>query len=142
MDKYQMRQKVIRRINKFEITSEEINDLIYLGDLRFNPDPELKLDQGEPYATIKMIINEFSDHKRYDLMCLMYLGRNIAYIGFNEEAVEDFCYYADEWKKYAKLGGKIPFGVAAPAYLAGKKHIARWLRLVKQEVRPDSWNHE
>ena len=46
MGKYQLRQKAIRRINRFEITPEEIDDLIYLGDSRF--DPELELDPGEP----------------------------------------------------------------------------------------------
>lgn len=137
MGKYQLRQKAIRRINRFEITPEEIDDLIYLGDSRF--DPELELDPGEPYATIKMIINEFSEHKRYDLMCLMYLGRNIAYTGFDEVAVDDFCYYADEWRKHERTGQSINCGCTDPEYLAGKKHIAKWLRLVKEEVRPDCW---
>ena len=54
MGKYQLRQKAIRRINRFEITPEEIDDLIYLGDSRF--DPELELAPGEPYATIKMML--------------------------------------------------------------------------------------
>ena len=137
MGKYQLRQKAIRRINRFEITPEEIDDLIYLGDSRF--DPELELDHGEPYATIKMIINEFSEHKRYDLMCLMYLGRNIAYTGFDEVAVDDFCYYFDEWRKHERTGQSINCGCTDPEYLAGKKHIAKWLRLVKEEVRPDCW---
>lgn len=142
MGKYQLRQKVIRRINRFEITSDDIECLIYLGNLRFDQDPELDLGPREPYATIEMVISDFSDRKRYDLMCLMYLGRNIAYTGFNEEAVEDFCFYTDEWKKYAKLGGKLPYGIAEPEYLAGKKHIAKWLRLVKEEVQPDCWEFE
>jgi hypothetical protein len=68
--KYQLRQKVIRRINRFEITSDDIECLIYFGNLRFDQDPELDLGPREPYATIEMVISDFSDRKRYDLKAI------------------------------------------------------------------------
>lgn len=62
-----------------------------------------------------------------------------AYTGFDKVAVDDFCYYADEWRKHERTGQSINCGCTDPEYLAGKKHIAKWLRLVKKEVRPDCW---
>ena len=57
-------------------------------------DPEC--EDGEPFATLLSMIELLPDRKRHDLMCLMYLGRNLAYYGLNEEVVDDFCAYADE----------------------------------------------
>lgn len=67
-------------------------------------------------------------------MCLMYVGRNLDYYGLNEEVVDDFCAYADE-----KIGSK-EYRTAPAEYMAGKVKIARWLRLVKKEIRPDFWH--
>ena len=64
-------------------------------------------------------------------MCLMYLGRNLAYYGLNEEVIEDFCAYADEKTKTS--------GSTDPQYLAGKVPLAWWLRLVKKRIQPDFW---
>ena len=138
MGKHEMRQKVIRRISRFEITKQDIDKLIRTGNFLYSPDRDPSC--GEPYASIKKTIESFSERKRYDLMCLMYLGRNIAYTGFTDEAVEDFCFYADAWKKYAKLGKKVPYGGTDSEYLAGKRHIARWLILVKEALQPSCWN--
>ena len=35
-----LRQKVIRRIRKFELTEEELDDLIHAGDLYYDPECE------------------------------------------------------------------------------------------------------
>lgn len=134
MSKYALRQKIIRRIRKFELTETEIDELIRIGDCQYNPSGTLS--PGEPYNTIKLMIETFSERERYDLMCLMYLGRNIAYYGFNEEAVDDFCFHADEWGKRSWHGS------TDPEYLAGKVQMAKWLRLAKENVRPDYWNSE
>lgn len=84
------------------------------------------------YATLMSMIELLPDRKRHDLMCLMYLGRNLVYYGLNEDVVDDFCAYADEKPMRS--------GSAEPRYLAGKVPFSRWLRLVKKEIRPDSWN--
>ena len=124
-----LREKAIRRIKKFAITEEELDDFIHAGEYVYNPERE----PGVPYATLKCMIELLPEQKRHDLMCLMYLGRNLDYYGLNEEVVDDFCGYADE-----KLGSK-EYRTAPAEYLAGKVKIARWLRLVKKEIRPDFW---
>ena len=88
MRRSELQQKVIRRIRKFELTEEELDDLIHAGDL--------------------------------------------VYYGLNEDVVDDFCAYSDEKPMRS--------GSAEPRYLAGKVPFSRWLRLVKKEIRPDSWN--
>ena len=129
MRKSDLRQKAIRRIRKFEITEEELNDLIHIGDYRYDPE----CVEGEPYATLKYMIELLPERKRHDLMCLMYLGRNLEYYGLCKETIDDFCFYADE------KAGKNCSGSTDPEYLAGKVPIARWLRLVKKEIQPDFW---
>ena len=124
-----LRQKVIRRIRKFELTEEELDDLIHAGDLYYDPECE----DGEPYVTLKCMIRLLPEQKRHDLMCLMYLGRNLEYYGLCQETVDDFCVYADE-----KVDGNCS-GSTDPEYLAGKVRIARWLRLVKKRIQPDIW---
>lgn len=124
-----LREKAIRRIRKLAITEEEIDDLIHAGDYIYDPD----CDSGEPYVTLECMISLLPEQKRHDLMCLMYLGRNLESYGLCQETVDDFCVYADE-----KVGGKCS-GSTDPEYLAGKARIARWLRLVKKEIRPDFW---
>lgn len=124
-----LRQKVIRRIQRFAITEEEIDDLIHAGEYSYDPDH----NPGEPYATLECMIRLLPEQKRHDLMCLMYLGRNLEYNGLCQETVDDFCAYADE-----KVGGNCS-GSTDPEYLAGKARIARWLRLVKKKIRPDFW---
>ena len=133
MTKRDLRQKVIRQLKNFEITEAEIDELIKKGDFNYNPERDPY--STEPYVSIKNMIEGFSEHKRYNLMCLMYLGRNISYYGFGELAVDDFCFYADKWKKDMPDDQKLPYGSTDPAYLAGKKHISRWLKLVKSEVQ-------
>ena len=128
MRRSELRQKVIRRIRKFELTEEELDDLIHAGDLYYDPECE----DGEPYATLLSMIELLPDQKRHDLMCLMYLGRNLVYYGLNEEVVDDFCVYADE--------KPISSGSIDPRYLAGKVPLSRWLRRVKKEIRPDFWS--
>lgn len=128
MRRSELQQKVIRRIRKFELTEEELDDLIHAGDLYYDPE----CDDGEPYAMLMSMIELLPDRKRHDLMCLMYLGRNLVYYGLNEDVVDDFCAYADEKPMRS--------GSAEPRYLAGKVPFSRWLRLVKKEIRPDSWN--
>lgn len=128
MRRSELQQKVIRRIRKFELTEEELDELIHAGDLYYDPE----CDDGEPYATLMSMIELLPDRKRHDLMCLMYLGRNLVYYGLNEDVVDDFCAYADEKPMRS--------GSAEPRYLAGKVPFSRWLRLVKKEIRPDSWN--
>lgn len=129
MRKSDLRDKAIRRIKRFAIKEEELDDLIHAGDYYY----EAEREEGEPYATIKCMIEQLSEQKRHDLMCLMFLGRNLDYYGLCEEAVDDFCAYADE---KANSNG---YGRVEPDYLAGKKPIAKWLRLVKKEIRPDFW---
>lgn len=129
MRKSDLRQKAIRRIRKFEITEEELDDLIHIGDYRYDPE----CVEGEPYATLKYRIELLPERKRHDLMCLMYLGRNLEYYGLCKETIDDFCFYADE------KAGKNCSGSTDPEYLAGKVPIARWLRLVKKEIQPDFW---
>ena len=128
MRRSELQQKVIRRIRKFELTEEELDDLIHAGDLYYDPECE----DGEPYATLLSMIELLPDQKRHNLMCLMYLGRNLVYYGLNEDVADDFCAYADEKPMRS--------GSAEPRYLAGKVPFSRWLRLVKKEIRPDSWN--
>ena len=128
MRRSELRQKVIRRIRKFELTEEELDDLIHAGDLYYDPECE----DGEPYATLLSMIELLPDQKRHNLMCLMYLGRNLVYYGLNEEVVDDFCAYADE--------KPIKSGSTDPRYLAGKVLLSRWLRQVKKEIRPDFWS--
>lgn len=130
MRRSELRQKVIRRIRRFELTELELDDLIHAGDLRYDPECE----EGELYATILSMIELLPERKRHDLICLMYLGRNLEYYGLNEEVVTDFCAYADE-----KADGK-GSGSIAPEYLAGKVPLSRWLRRVKREIRPDFWS--
>ena len=127
MRKSDLRQKAIRRIKRFALTEEEIDDLIHAGEYRYDPDCE----DGEAYALIKSMIELLTDNKRHDLMCLMYLGRNLAYYGLNEEVIEDFCAYADEKTKTS--------GSTDSQYLAGKVPLAWWLRLVKKRIQPDFW---
>lgn len=129
MRRSDLRQKVIRRITRFEITEEEIDDLIYAGEYIYDPECE----PGEPCATLRCMIELLPERKQHDLMCLMYLGRNLDYYGLNEEVVDDFCAYADE-----KVGSK-EYRTAPAEYLAGKVKIARWLRLVKKRIQPDFW---
>lgn len=124
-----LRQKAIRRIQKFAITEEEIDDLIHVGEYACDPDH----NPGEPRATLECMIRLLPEQKQHDLMCLMYLGRNLDYYGLNEEVVDDFCAYADE-----KAGSK-EYRTASAEYLAEKVKIARWLRLVKKRIRPDFW---
>ena len=88
MRRSELQQKVIRRIGKFELTEEELDDLIHAGDL--------------------------------------------VYYGLNEDVVDDFCAYSDEKPMRS--------GSSEPRYLSGKVPFSRWLRLVKKEIRPDSWN--
>lgn len=128
MRRSELQQKVIRRIRKFELTEEELDDLIHAGDLYYDPECE----DGEPYSTLLSMIELLPGRKRHDLMCLMYLGRNLAYYGLNEEVVDDFCVYADE--------KSIKSGSTDPRYLAGKIPLSRWLRRVKKEIRPDFWS--
>ena len=129
MRKSDLREKAIRRIRKFAITEDEIDVLIHAGEYIYDSDCDL----GEPYATLECMIRLLPEQKRHDLMCLMYLGRNLDYYGLNEEVVDDFCAYADE-----KIGSK-EYRAASADYMAGKVKIARWLRLVKKEIRPDFW---
>lgn len=128
MRRSELQQKVIRRIRKFELTEEELDELIHAGDLYYDPECE----DGEPFATLLSMIELLPDRKRHDLMCLMYLGRNLAYYGLNEEVVDDFCAYADE--------KPIKSGSTDPRYLAGKIPLSRWLRLVKKEICPEFWS--
>jgi RimJ/RimL family protein N-acetyltransferase len=79
------------------------------------------------------MIRLLPEQKRHDLMCLMFLGRNLEYYGLCQETVDDFCVYADE-----KVDGNCS-GSTDPEYLAGKVRIARWLRLVKKRIQPDIW---
>lgn len=130
MRRSELRQKVIRRIRRFELIEVELDDLIHAGDMRYDPECE----DGEPYATLLSMIELLPERKQHDLMCLMYLGRNLEYYGLNEEIVADFCAYADE-----KVDGK-GSGSIAPEYLAGKVPLSRWLRRVKREIRPDFWS--
>ena len=132
MATYQLRRRVISRIKKFELTEKDVDYLIHLGDFRYSPDRDPCC--GEPFGSIKRTVEGYSEHKRHDLMCLMFLGRNIAYIGFNEEAVDDFCFHADEW------GKKVWHGSTDPEYIAGKVPLSKWLRLVKENVHPDFWS--
>ena len=128
MRRSELQQKVIRRIRKFELTEEELDDLIHTGDL-YN---DSECEDGEPYSTLLSMIELLPGRKRHDLMCLMYLGRNLVYYGLNEEVIDDFCVYADE--------KSIKSGSADPRYLAGKVPLSRWLRRVKKEIRPDFWS--
>ena len=127
MRRSDLRQKAIRRIKRFELTEEEIDDLIHVGEYRYDPDCE----DGEAYALIKSMIEQLPENKRHDLMCLMYLGRNLDYYGLSEEVIDDFCTYADEKTKSS--------GSTDPQYLAGKAPLAWWLRLVKKRIQPDFW---
>ena len=95
MKKCELRSKAARRIKWFELKESEIERLIEMDSFRYNLDRDPSC--GEPYGSILRYISDMSEHKRHDLMCLMYLGRNIDYSGFDEETVDDFCFYADEW---------------------------------------------
>lgn len=125
MRKYELRAKMIRRIKRFAITETIIDDMIHIGEYRYDPE----CDEGEPYATLVCMIGSLPAKERYELMSLMVLGRNLAFYGLNEEAAEDFCAYVD---------GELQ--EVDPRYIAGKVPLARWLRLVKKEIRPDFWS--
>lgn len=127
MSRSALRNKAARRIKRFEITEKEIERVVAMSEWRNSPDREPFC--REPYGSILSFISGLSDHKRHDLMCLMYLGRNIDYTGFDEEAVDDFCFYADEWGKKQPLHGGME-----PVYLAGKVHIGKWLRLATEAI--------
>ena len=127
MRKSDLRNKAIHWIKRFALTEEEIDDLIHAGEYRYDPDCE----DGEAYALIKSMIELLPENKRHDLMCLMYLGRNLDYYGLNEEVIDDFCAYADDKTKTS--------GSTDPQYLAGKVPLAWWLRLVKKRIQPDFW---
>ena len=85
MRKYELRAKMIRRIKRFAITETIIDDMIHIGEYRYDPE----CDEGEPYATLVCMIGSLPAKERYELMSLMVLGRNLAFYGLNEEAAED-----------------------------------------------------
>lgn len=115
MKKSELRSKAARRIKWFELKESEIDRMIEMDSFRYNPghDPSC----GEPYGSILRYISELSEHKRHDLMCLMYLGRNIDYSGFDEETVDDFCFYDDEWGRKGRTSNHL-HGAMDPEYLA------------------------
>lgn len=75
------------------------------------------------------MIESLPAKERYELISLMVLGRNLAFYGLNEEVADDFCAYTDGQPQEVD-----------PRYIAGKVPLARWLRLVKKEIRPDFWS--
>ena len=133
MKKCELRSKAARRIKWFELKESEIDRVIEMDSFRYNPDRDPS--SGEPYGSILRYISELSDHKRHDLMCLMYLGRNIDYSGFDEETVDDFCFYAVEWGRKGRISNHL-HGAMDPEYLAGKIRIGKWLKLAKDAIYP------
>ena len=105
MKKCELRSKAARRIKWFELKESEIERLIEMDSFRYNLDRDPSC--GEPYGSILRYISDMSEHKRHDLMCLMYLGRNIDYSGFDEETVDDFCFYADEWGRKGRISNHL-----------------------------------
>ena len=131
MKKCELRSKAARRIKWFELKESEIERLIEMDSFRYNLDRDPSC--GEPYGSILRYISDMSEHKRHDLMCLMYLGRNIDYSGFDEETVDDFCFYADEWGRKGRISNHL-HGAMDPEYLAGKIRIGKWLKLAKDAI--------
>jgi hypothetical protein len=131
MKKCELRSKAARRIKWFELKESEIERLIEMDSFRYNLDRDPSC--GEPYGSILRYISDMSEHKRHDLMCLMYLGRNIDYSGFDEETVDDFCFYADEWGRNGRISNHL-HGAMDPEYLAGKIRIGKWLKLAKDAI--------
>lgn len=133
MKKCELRSKAARRIKWFELKESEIERLIEMDSFRYNLDRDPSC--GEPYGSILRYISDMSERKRHDLMCLMYLGRNIDYSGFDEETVDDFCFYADEWGRKGRISNHL-HGAMDPEYLAGKIRIGKWLKLAKDAIYP------
>ena len=134
------------RIERFELTDAEINTLIELQE-RHKTEFRKTLPPGKHSYLLSEIrptkesrqaleaylnaIEALSERKRHDLMCLLYLGRDITYYGFLAGAVNDFIDYADEWgtKPTNQLRGCVN-----PDYLVGKP-IGKWISAVREAMR-------
>lgn len=133
------------RIDQFELTDAEIDTLIVLQD-RHKAEFQKTLLPGKHSYLLSEIrpteesrqaleayqnaIEALSERKRHDLMCLLYLGRDITYYGFLVGAVNEFIDYADEWgtKPTNKLRGCVN-----PDYLVGKP-IGKWIGAVRETL--------
>ncbi len=146
MSRENLIEKVQKQLQSFEITEEEILRIMELEQIhRAERRRTLPPSKGciiclseirdseearNAAANLLMSIEELSVHKRHDLMCLLYLGRDIGYYGFTRSVVSSFVAYAEEW-------GKVPLkrmdGCFQPDYLAGKP-ISDWMSNVKREL--------
>ena len=132
------------RVERFELTETEINTLIELQE-RHRAEFQKTLPGTRTYLlseirptqesrqaleTYRNAIEALSERKRHDLMCLLYLGRDITYYGFQAGAVNEFIDYADEWgtKPMNRLRGCVN-----PDYLMGKP-IGKWIGAVREAL--------
>ena len=132
------------RVERFELTDAEINTLIELQErhraefrktlpgTRTYLLSEIRPTQESRQAleTYQNAMEALSERKRHDLMCLLYLGRDITYYGFQVGAVNEFIDYADEWgtKPTNRLRGCVN-----PDYLTGKP-IGKWIGAVREAL--------
>ena len=107
---------VADRVQRFALSREMFQTMMELDD---------NYSKEELYDCRLAHIRMLYDEERYDVMCLMYLGRNIDYTGFNREAVDDFCFYTNH----------MFYQDPAPEYLAGKIKFSYWLRLAWEYIR-------
>ena len=87
-------------------------------------------ESRQALETYQNAMEALSERKRHDLMCLLYLGRDITYYGFQAGAVSEFLDYADEWgtKPTNRLRGCVN-----PDYLMGKP-IGKWIGAVREAL--------
>lgn len=133
------------RVDQFELTDAEIDTLIELQE-RHKAEFQKTLPPGKRSYLLSEIrpteesrqaleayqnaIEALSERKRHDLMCLLYLGRDITYYGFQVGAVSEFLDYADEWG--TKPANRLR-GCANPDYLVGKP-IGKWIGAVREAL--------
>ncbi len=133
------------RVAQFELTDAEINTLIELqerhrAEFRKTLPPckrsfllsEIRPTEESRHAleAYREAMAALPERKRHDLMCLLYLGRDITYYGFQSGAVSEFIDYADEWgtKPTNRLRGCVN-----PDYLVGKP-IGKWVGAVRESL--------
>jgi len=124
-------EELIRRADlatrSFSIEKDVLLSLIDLGEQR----AVLCEGSQERYGLserIEDIIYSLEPMHRWELMNLMYFGRNIDYYGFGEEAVADL---EDHMRNPER-------GSSDPKYLMGKTPLGKWLRMAL-EILPSSF---
>ena len=146
MSRNQLIDEVNKWLRRFDISEEEILTAAELDRLHLEAyrrtlpetdhgrflisDLKESDEEKETLANLMCFLNLLTEAKRHNLMCLLYLGRDIGYYGLTKSVVSSFVSYAEEWGKVPR---KSLSGCHRPEYLAGKP-ISKWLGQVKQEL--------